>query len=123
VSGLLHNGPLSALETEVEKEINIRRVDKRERQLARLAHQQGGKVESIGLGAELARGAGARERELLFDNLVARGAAVLVEGRDEAGHLKRSTGHTHTPTENNTPDNDTHTRREQHPKRTPPTST
>jgi len=39
--------------------------------------------------------------------------------------VKRSTGHTHThtPTENNTPDNDTHTRREQHPKRTPPTST
>jgi len=33
--------------------------------------------------------------------------------------------HTHTPTENNTPDNDTHTgtRREQHPKRTHPTST
>jgi len=33
--------------------------------------------------------------------------------------------HTHTPTENNTPDNDTHTRtrREQHPKRTPPTDT
>jgi len=35
-------------------------------------------------------------------------------------HLKISTGHTHTPTENNTPDTtpdtDTHTRQEQHPK-------
>ena len=32
--------------------------------------------------------------------------------------VKRSTGHTHTPTENNTPDTDTHTQQEQHP--TPP---
>jgi len=30
--------------------------------------------------------------------------------------ISRSTGHTHTPTENNTPDTDTHTRQEQHPK-------
>jgi len=38
--------------------------------------------------------------------------------------VKRSTGHTHRPTENNTPDTDTNTQRqEQHPKRTPPTST
>ena len=37
---------------------------------------------------------------------------------------KINKSHTHT-TENNTPDNDTHTRtrREQHPKRTPPTTT
>ena len=52
-----------------------------------------------------------------------------VVGRDAAqmpGCAKSSIGHTHTPTENNTPDTDTHTHRAittpQTPKRTPPTN-
>jgi len=51
-------------------------------------------------------------------------ALVAYVPAETALQVNRSTGHTHTPTENNTPDNDTHarTRRKQHPKRTPPTA-
>ena len=49
------------------------------------------------------------------------------EGKRNCGVscIKRSTGHTHTHRQRTTPPTPTHTRarREQHPKRTPPTST
>jgi len=35
---------------------------------------------------------------------------------DSGKHINRSYTHTHTPTENNTPDTHTHTRQEHHPK-------
>ena len=63
---------------------------------------------------------------LARDPTAAKGASPRLFGPGEGqGGVKRSTGHTHTHRQRTTPPTPTHTRtrREQHPKRTPRTST
>ena len=64
--------------------------------------------------AEPTRWAGMDGREIAAKLGVS--AVTLPSLSGDVSSVNRSTGHTHTPTENNTPDTDTHTRQEQHPK-------